>query len=120
MKKLITAIATLMIFTANSVYASILGSVLKESTSLPIGQGLVLNYNKFLSDQKGVGNQSEYYAEYTPNTSAVPVVLTGEDIYGKRDANEAIEYMKNNDMVPMLGINASYFSFQTGIPMGHE
>ena len=119
MKKLITAIATLMIFTANSVYASILGSVLKESTSLPIGQGLVLNYNKFLSDQKGVGNQSEYYAEYTPNTSAVPVVLTGEDIYGKRNALEAIEYMKNNDMVPMLGINASYFSFQTGIPMGH-
>ena len=119
MKKSITAIIILLIFMTNSASASILGSVLKESSSLPVGQGLVLNYNKFLSDQNGVGNQSEYYAEYTPNTSAVPVVLTGEDIYGKRDANEAIEYMKNNDMVPMLGINASYFSFQTGIPMGH-
>ena len=45
--------------------------------------------------------------------------MTGGDIYGKRTATQAIEYMKNNGMVPMLGINASFFSLQTGIPMGH-
>lgn len=118
-KNSVTALVILLIFAFNTAEASILGTVLKESTTLPMGQGLVLNYNKFLSDQTSVGNQSEYYAEYTPNSSAVPVVLTGEAIYGKRNATEAIEYMKNNNMVPMLGINASYFSFQTGIPMGH-
>ena len=118
MKRLI-ALVSCAVFLFTSAEASILGSTLKESSSLPVGQGLWVHYNKFLSDQNGVGNQSEYYAEYTPNTSAVPVVMTGGSIYGKRDAKEAIEYMKKNEMVPMIGINASYFSFQTGIPMGH-
>lgn len=118
MKRLI-ALVSCAVFLFTSAEASILGNTLKESSSLPVGQGLWVHYNKFLSDQNGVGNQSEYYAEYTPNTSAVPVVMTGGSIYGKRDAKEAIEYMKKNEMVPMIGINASYFSFQTGIPMGH-
>ena len=118
MKKLI-ALVSFAVFLFSSAEASVLGGTLKDSSSLPVGQGLWLHYNKFLSDQNGVGNQSEYYAEYTPNTSAVPVVMTGGSIYGKRNAQEAAEYMKNNEMVPMIGINASYFSFQTGIPMGH-
>lgn len=118
MKKLI-ALVSCAVFLFSNTEASVLGGTLKDSSSLPVGQGLWLHYNKFLSDQNGVGNQSEYYAEYTPNTSAVPVVMTGGSIYGKRNAQEAAEYMKNNEMVPMIGINASYFSFQTGIPMGH-
>ena len=118
MKKLI-ALVSCAVFLFSNAEASVLGGTLKDSSSLPVGQGLWLHYNKFLSDQNGVGNQSEYYAEYTPNTSAVPVVMTGGSIYGKRNAKEAAEYMKNNEMVPMIGINASYFSFQTGIPMGH-
>ncbi len=118
MKKLI-ALVSCAVFLFSNAEASVLGGTLKDSSSLPVGQGLWLHYNKFLSDQNGVGNQSEYYAEYTPNTSAVPVVMTGGSIYGKRNAQEAAEYMKNNEMVPMIGINASYFSFQTGIPMGH-
>ena len=118
MKKLI-ALVSCAVFLFSTAEASVLGGTLKDSSSLPVGQGLWLHYNKFLSDQNGVGNQSEYYAEYTPNTSAVPVVMTGGSIYGKRNAQEAAEYMKNNEMVPMIGINASYFSFQTGIPMGH-
>ena len=118
MKKLI-ALVSCAVFLFSNAEASVLGGTLKDSSSLPVGQGLWLHYNKFLSDQNGVGNQSEYYAEYTPNASAVPVVMTGGSIYGKRNAQEAAEYMKNNEMVPMIGINASYFSFQTGIPMGH-
>ncbi len=118
MKKLI-ALVSCAVFLFSNAEASVLGGTLKDSSSLPVGQGLWLHYNKFLSDQNGVVNQSEYYAEYTPNTSAVPVVMTGGSIYGKRNAQEAAEYMKNNEMVPMIGINASYFSFQTGIPMGH-
>ncbi len=118
MKKLI-ALVSCAVFLFSNAEASVLGGTLKDSSSLPVGQGLWLHYNKFLSDQNGVGNQSEYYAEYTPNTSAVPVVMTGGSIYGKRNAQEAAEYMKNNEMAPMIGINASYFSFQTGIPMGH-
>ena len=119
MRRKIILILLSLIFTASSVDASILGSVVTDQSSLPIGQGLTLYKNTFLSDQNGVGYQTEYYTEYKPNEDVVPVVLTGNDIYGKRDINEITEYMKENEMVPMVGINASFFSFETGIPMGH-
>ena len=117
-KKIATAIVTIIAISVNSAYASILGN-LGEGSSLNVGEGLDLYHNTFISDQSGVGLQTEYYSEYTPNADVVPVVVTGEDIYGKRNANEIIKYMKDNEMVPMLGINASFFSLQTGIPMGH-
>ena len=119
MKRKFILILMTMIFTVTSAGASILGSVVTDQSSLPIGQGLTLYKNTFLSDQNGVGYQTEYYTEYTPNEDVVPVVLTGNDIYGKRDINQIMEYMRENEMVPMVGINASFFSFETGIPMGH-
>jgi len=119
MTKKILATVCVMIFTINSVSASILGTTLRDSAQIRFSDSVVVQYNKFLSDQSGVGNQSEYYAVYTPNEKVVPVVMTGGDIYGKRTVTQAIEYMKNNGMVPMIGINASFFSLQTGIPMGH-
>ena len=119
MKKRIAALIALLAFSMTTANASILGSLLIHSDKINIGNGLNLHNNVFLSDQKGVGNQTEYYAEYTPNKDVVPVVITGEEIYGKRTASEIMEYMQKNSMVPMLGINASFFSFTTGIPMGH-
>lgn len=119
MKKRIAALITLLVFSMTTAQASILGSLLIHSDKINIGKGLNLHNNIFLSDQKGVGNQTEYYAEYTPNEDVLPVVITGEEIYGKRTAKEIMEYMQKNSMVPMLGINASFFSLTTGIPMGH-
>ncbi|MDY3928636.1 MAG: phosphodiester glycosidase family protein [Clostridia bacterium] len=119
MKRKFAVILLTLIFCISSADASILGSVITDQSSLPIGQGLTLYKNTFLSDQNGVGYQTEYYTEYSPNSDVAPVVLTGNDIYGKRDINQILEYMKENEMVPMVGINASFFSFETGIPMGH-
>ena len=119
MKKRIAAIVTLLAFTVTTAHASILGSLLLHADSINIGKGLELYNNVFLSDQKGVGNQTEYYAEYIPNESVVPTVITGDKIYGKRTAKEIMEYMRENSMMPMIGINASFFSLTTGIPMGH-
>lgn len=119
MKKKIALLLTLSIFISNSVYASTLGSELINSNRITIGKGIELYSNTFKSDQKGVGNQTEYYAEYVPNDSVVPVVVTGDAINGKRTIKEVITYMKNNGEVPMLGINASFFSLSSGVPMGH-
>lgn len=119
MKKRIAAIVTLLAFTVTTAHASILGSLILHTDSINMGKGIELYNNVFLSDQNGVGNQTEYYAEYTPNESVIPTVITGDKIYGKRTAKEIMEYMRKNDMVPMLGINASFFSLATGIPMGH-
>ncbi len=63
--------------------------------------------------------QSEYYVDYKPNDEVVPIVVNGEAIYGKRTITQAAQYMKDNGMRPLIGINADYFSYQTGIPMGH-
>ena len=118
MKKFITSMILIFTVSVNSVSANILGSVIKFNSKLPVAKNTVLYQITVLSDQKGVGNQTEYYAKYIPNEDTIPAVVTGESIYGKRTIKEVIEYMKNNGMVPMIGINASYFSFQTGLPMG--
>ncbi len=73
----------------------------------------------FQSDNENVGQQTEYYVEYKPNSEAVPVVVNGYSIWGTRNIKQAAEYMKDNGMRPLVGINADYFSFKTGIPMGH-
>lgn len=117
-RRIIGTVTALMLF-CESVSASVLGTTPISLKSYEISDGTTLYENVFMSDQNGVGEQSEYYAEYVPNTGTVPVVITGESIYGKRTAEQAVQYMKNNGMRPMAGINASFFSFKTGVPMGH-
>lgn len=118
LKKKITALLLAAAMSATGASASILGTA-TELVGTRISHGSVLYENKFMSEQSGVGLQSEYYCEYVPNTDTVPYVATGESIYGKRTASQAAEYMEKNGMRPMLGINASFFSFATGVPMGH-
>ena len=118
MKKRVAAMAMALMLTAQSAQASILGSVV-TSWSHDIANGTDLYKNVFLSEQSGVGKQTEYYAEYSPNDSVVPEVVNGESLWGLRTITQAEKYMKNNGMTPLIGINASYFSFKTGVPMGH-
>lgn len=119
MKKKVIALFAALACASSTAFASVLGSDWVDGSSLLIGRGTSLYKNTFLSDQKGVGLQTEYYAEYTPNSDVRPVVVTGESIWGKRSITEATDYMENNGMHPMIGINASFFSFQYGVPMGH-
>lgn len=118
MKKIFAALLLTFTTVTNSVSASVLGEY-KYGSSIKMGHGISLYENTFLSTQKGVGNQAEYYGEYTPNSSVVPVVVPGDEVFAKRNATQVMQYMQNNSMVPVLGINASFFSYKTGIPMGH-
>ena len=119
LKKRITAIIFILAFFTTQVYASVLGSQWVEGGTLPFGGSTFLTRNTYLSDQKGVGLQTEYYAEYTPNSAVRPIVVTGDSIWGKRNLSQVMEYMQTQKLYPMIGINASFFSFQTGVPMGH-
>ncbi len=116
-KRIISIICIFILFTQN-VSASILGAEI-SGWSHDIAKGTELFKNTFMSDQDGVGQQVEYYAEYTPNKSVVPTVVLGEELWGFDKITETEQYMKENGMVPILGINASYYSLKTGIPMGH-
>lgn len=118
MRKKIIIVALLLAFSTQTAFASILGNLI-ESSSMIIAPNTNYYKTSFMSEQKGVGKQTEYFAEYMPTTDVLPIVVTGESIWGKRTIMQAIDYMNKNHMQPMLGINASYFSFSTGVPMGH-
>lgn len=117
MKKVISIILALMMLSQHA-YASLLGDVI-TSWSHEIANGTEIYNNTFMSTQSGVGQQVEYYAEYVPNDKVVPAVVNGQSLWGLKKIDKIEKYMKENDMVPLIGINASYFSWETGIPMGH-
>lgn len=99
-----------------SASADVLGT-LSENWQTDMGGGAVYKHNVFYSDS--VGNQTENYVEYTPNSEVVPVVVNGASVYGKRTISSAAEYMQQNNLRPLIGINGDYFSSKTGIPMGY-
>ena len=112
---LITA-AFLILFCGASADADVLGEVTGGWSSY-MGAYTYFHNVQFTSDS--VGKQTEYYVEYTPNSEAVPVIVNGKSIWGTRDIKEAEQYMQDNGLRPLAGINADYFSFKTGIPMGY-
>lgn len=116
-KKIIAFICAFILLT-QQVYASVLGNEM-FSWSHDIAKGTKIYKNIFMSTQSGVGQQVEHYAIYTPNKNVVPTIISGEEMWGFDTVSQAEKYMKENGMVPMLGINASYFSLKTGLPMGH-
>lgn len=118
MKKRVISILCTFVLLTQTVHASILGSEI-TGWSHEIANGTKVYRNSFMSGQSGVGQQVEYFAEYTPNSDVVPTVVNGRSVWGFRTITKAEEYMRANGMVPLIGINASYFSMETGVPMGH-
>lgn len=118
MKNKILAIICVFIIFTQQVSASVLGEEIL-GWSHDIAKGTEIYKNVYMSEQDGVGQQVEYYAKYTPNDDVVPMVVSGDKLWGFNKISEIEKYMKDNDLVPVLGINASYYSLKTGIPMGH-
>lgn len=118
MKRIIAAVLAAGCFLQTTAFAEVLGEQTASQTT-QIGYDSYLNKNVFMSEQSGVGLQTEYYCEYTPNENVRPVLVNGDKIFGKRTVLQAAEYMQENGMQPLLGINADFFSTKTGIPMGH-
>lgn len=112
------AAAVCLILICQTAFASILGEEL-YADALVFGDGVVYNDNLFYSNQSGVGYQNEHYFTYTPNPNVVPVITNGESVYGRRTLTQMTSYLQEQGMTPIMGMNADYFSFQTGVPMGH-
>ena len=117
MKRRIFAIVTMLALAMQTAaYASVLG----EETggwATDMGASTVFHKNTFMSSS--VGQQTEVYIEYTPNADAKPIVVNGYSIWGTRNLKSAASYMSDSGKRPIAGINADYFSFTTGIPMGN-
>ncbi|MBQ2670179.1 MAG: S-layer homology domain-containing protein [Clostridia bacterium] len=114
--KLLILTAALLITAQTAAFADVLGDQ-TGGWSTYMGADTYFHNVQFTSPS--VGKQNEYYVEYTPNSEAVPVVVNGASIWGTRTIKQAESYMEDNGFRPLAGINADYFSFKTGIPMGH-
>ena len=113
-KRIIGSLVLCAVFATES-FAAVLGE-LTNTSNIDFGAGAQFYNNSFIN---GDIRQNEFYVEYAPNQESVPVVLNGEQIYGKRTILQAAKYYDNLNYRPLIGINADYFSFKTGIPMGH-
>jgi len=118
-KRIICLVVSLITVFSVCAEASVLGSKLQYSYNYEISDGLKLIKNRFLSDQEGVGNQTENYFIYTPNASTRPIVTLGEYVYGGEDINEIYEYLKLQGIRTVGGVNGDFYSLSTGIPNGH-
>lgn len=104
-------------FSTFTAGASALGSEVVYTNTTKFAEGTYFTKNIFYSDQSGVGNQTEYYYEYTPNESILPAIVNGEQLYGRHKPDEIIQQMKEDGMHPIMLLNADFFSLETGVPM---
>lgn len=116
-----SVILIIYITTFLGVYAkgSVLGTEEVFSGTTEIAKGTYYTQNVFYSDQDDVGNQAEYYIEYTPNKSVSPIISNGNYIYGRHNIYESYDYLKQQGYNPIAGINADFYSLQTGVPISH-
>ena len=64
-------------------------------------------------------NERGFVFEYTARLGTVPVASCGTYVYGRETLADIIDDMNNkNDINICAGINADFFSMQTGIPLG--
>lgn len=115
-KKIFGFITAFCMLSGTAASADVLGTQ-NGGWSTYMGADTYFHNVQFTSDS--VGKQSEYYVEYKPNSEAVPIVVNGKSIWGTRNIKQAEQYMAENGLRPLIGINADYFSFKTGIPMGY-
>lgn len=116
-RRLIAALSVLFIFSSPTLaYADVLGTP-SSARSTRFAQGTVFHTNTF--DDASVGQQTEHYIEYTPNPDVTPILTNGASVYGKRTLKQANTYLTDNGFYTAMGVNADFFSFQTGVPMSN-
>ncbi len=115
MKKITSIIAAFAILINTTAYAGVLGNIYNSYSE-------EMWKHTFYKNQFGGGsrgNQSEHYIEYTPNEDIVPVMVNGDKLWGTLNIYDAQKYTDQNGYRSRMGINADYFSFQTGLQMGY-
>lgn len=63
-------------------------------------------------------SQQGFLTEYKPNNMVSPAVAYGSGIYGKSDLNYVRNYLEDQGKNVVMGMNADFFSLETGLPMG--
>ncbi len=109
MKKAIAFILAIALACSNTAFAS---SVI-FSISHKISQGLTFEESTCVTDD-GKDNHT-YTFKYVPGQSTFPVVAWGESQKSRKTLTKIASLYGEN---AVAGVNADFFSFQTGIPLG--
>lgn len=117
--KQITALVCAFGILTSSALASVLGSERVTHSVIDIGHGATLETNSFYSDQSGVGLQSEYFVQYSPNGSLIPAIINDE-IYGKATTSSVAQGLTANGLNPSFLMNSDFFALNTGVPLSHQ
>jgi hypothetical protein len=119
-KKIISTVLISAVMFSTVANAAVLGTESISHSRIDIGEGAVLEKNVFYGDQSGVGYQSEYFVEYTPNSTLVPAVINDLSLYGRLTASQMSDILLNDGKYPSMLINSDFFALETGIPMSHQ
>lgn len=115
MKKILSIFLITLLLGTNA-YADVLGTHISSSRK-EIALGTTFYTNVF--NNSSVGKQTEHYFEYIPNDMTVPALTNGWTAYGKRTLTQANNILIQQGYNPVAGMNADFFSFQTGVPMSN-
>ncbi len=85
------------------------------SSVFSIGEGT--SYYQ-LEGSNDSGLQSVNYVEYQPNSGVTPMIAYGNHLYGKSTITYIANFLEQQGMEVIAGINADFFDTATGLPIG--
>ncbi len=115
-KSFLSILLTGLISLPSPVFADVLGTHITQIKT-EISQGTTLYENSFYDSS--VGRQTEHYVEYMPNENVSVTLTNGWSAYGKRTLSNANQILNQLGYSTAMGMNADFFSLQTGIPMSN-
>ena len=114
-KMMAGVLAAALLLQGSAAAATSLGEELHTS-AIDVTRNTTLSESAFWHTASG--RQQEYYFESKPSAAAMPVVAYGNKLYGTSNIDQIGDYLKNKGYKVVAGINADFFSFQTGLPLG--
>ena len=120
MKRFVSIFLSLVILIVFSLesFASCLGSSIIDGYTITVGKGTTFTKQVFCSDQQGVGRQTEHYITYQPSADVEPIITHGTHLFGTKKISDETARLSNSQNLT-AGINADFFSLQTGVPMSN-
>ncbi len=115
-RKFVSLFIALIMFLPSTAFADVLGKHIFTSRT-ELAQGTTLYTNTY--NDSTVGKQTEHYVTYFPNKDVLPVLTNGDTIYGKRNLISANNLLHDLGYNTAMGVNADFFSLQTGVPMSN-
>lgn len=89
-------------------------AAVREVTTV-IGDGLTLTQH---NSRTGSARRQSFTLDFTPGGAVQPLVLYGDELYGKSTVNTVISYAQKQGWHVLAAVNADFFFTSSGVPCG--